>query len=58
MQEKAKAREVGATVEGIVAMWVAGEPASVEVQISNPTESAMKVRSKAWVVSSHSPPKR
>lgn len=58
MQEKAKGREVGATCEGIVAVWVAGEPASVEVQISNPTESAMKVRSKACVVSSHSSLKR
>ena len=53
MQGKAKAREIAATCEGVVAMWVAGEPASVEVEISNPTASAMKVRSNACVVCQH-----
>ncbi|KAK9837091.1 hypothetical protein WJX81_002340 [Elliptochloris bilobata] len=42
-RDKVKAREAGAAGGEGVAVWVAGEAASVEVEISNPTANAIKV---------------
>lgn len=44
VQDKVKAREAGQAEREAAAVWVAGEPASVEVEIRNPTASAIKAR--------------
>lgn len=48
LQDKVKAREAGLAPEEGLAVWVTGEAASVEVEISNPTASAIKVYTLSW----------
>lgn len=48
LQDKVKAREAGLAPEEGLAVWVTGEAASVEVEISNPTASAIKVHTLSW----------
>jgi len=56
VQDKVRAREAGLAEREAAAVWVAGEPASVEVEIRNPTASAIKARAPAFRVRARASP--